>query len=195
MEPYTFNVVIVAQDPLVRAGLAAVLEPEDIEVVGQAAELSDAEVFQPDVILWDFDTDEEVDALGVPVVALIQEVEVTVADALNAGVSGVLFRNAEPDKIVAALQAAVQGLVVLEPALAPSFQEVIPNVEVEPLTTREQEVLQLLSQGASNKTVAKELNISESTAKFHTSAILGKLGVKSRTEAVVRSAQLGLILL
>lgn len=194
MEPYTLNVVIVAQDPLVRAGLAAVLEPEDIEVVGQAAKLSEAEVFQPDVILWDFDIDEEVDALGVPTVALVQ-VEVTVADALSAGVSGVLFRNAEVDKIVAALQAAVQGLVVLEPAFTSSLQEVVPNVEVEPLTTREQEVLQLLAQGASNKTVAKELNISESTAKFHTSAILGKLGVKSRTEAVVRAAQLGLIFL
>ncbi len=195
MEPYTLNVVIVARDPLVRAGLAAVLEAEDIEVVGQTAELLSAEVFQPDVILWDFGTDEEVDISDVPVVALVQEVEVTLADALNTGVSGVLYRDAEPDKIVAALQAVVQGLVVLEPTFTSLLQENVTNVDVEPLTAREQEVLQLLAQGASNKTVSKELSISESTAKFHTSAILGKLGVKSRTEAVVRSAQLGLILL
>ena len=201
METPALNVVIVALDPLVRMGLAAALGSE-LEIVGQTATLAEADPFEPDVILWDFDVgekvdevDEEVEGLSVPIVALIQEVEVNVTDALNAGTTGVLYRNAEADKIVAALQAAVQGLVVLEPAFTSSLQEIVPDIEVEPLTAREQEVLQLLAQGASNKTVAKELDISESTAKFHTSAILGKLGAKSRTEAVVRAAQLGLILL
>ncbi len=194
MEPSTLNLVIVAHDPLVRMGLAAVLEP-DLNIVGQAATLAEAALFEPDVILWDFDADEEVDSLSVPIVALIQEVEANVTDALNVGVTGVLYRDAETDKIVAALQAALQGLVVLEPAFTASLQEVVPDVEVEPLTAREQEVLQLLAQGAPNKMVSKTLEISESTAKFHTSAILSKLGAKSRTEAVVRAAQLGLILL
>ncbi len=200
METPDLNVVIVALDPLVRMGLAAALGSE-LEIVGQTATLAEADLFEPDVILWDFnvdknkEVDEEVDALSVPIVALIQEVEVSVTDALNAGATGVLYRNAEADKIVAALQAALKGLVVLEPTLTSSLQEVVSDINVEPLTAREQEVLQLLAQGASNKTVAKELGISESTAKFHTSAILGKLGAKSRTEAVVRAAQLGLILL
>ena len=175
-------------------GLAAVLEP-DLEVVGQAATLAEAEVFDPDVILWDFNADEEVDTLDAPVVALIQG-DITVADALGAEIMGLLYRDADPDKIVAALRAALQGLVVLEPEFVPSAQEArVEALDTEPLTAREQEVLQLLSQGASNKTLAKTLGISESTAKFHTSAILGKLGAKSRTEAVVRAAQLGLILL
>ena len=194
MEPSTLNLVIVARDPLVRMGLAAVLG-SDLEIVGQTATLAEAEVFEPDVILWDFDADEEVEEFSVPTVALVQEVETSINEVLGTGITGVLYRDAEPDKIVAALRAAFQGLVVLEPSLTASLREVIPDAEVEPLTAREQEVLQLLAQGASNKAVAKTLDISESTAKFHTSAILSKLGAKSRTEAVVRAAQLGLILL
>ena len=192
--PTPLNVAIVAKDPLVRAGLAAVLEPE-FNIVGQAAVLTEAEIFRPDAILWDFDADEEINLSDSPVLALVQEVETAVNNVLSAGITGVLYRDAEADKIVAALNAIVQGLVVLEPAFTSSLQEPLIELDTEPLTAREEEVLQLLAQGASNKTVAKALDISESTAKFHTSAILGKLGAKSRTEAVVRAAQLGLILL
>ena len=192
--PNTLNVTVVARDPLVRTGLAAALEP-DLEVVGQATSLAEAEVFGPDVILWDFDAGEEVTSLDTPVVALVHEGETNASEVLGAGTASVLYRDAEVDKIVAALNAAVQGLVVLEPSLTTSLQEPVMELDTEPLTTREGDVLQLLAQGASNKAIAKTLDISESTAKFHTSAILSKLGVKSRTEAVVRAAQLGLILL
>ena len=194
METPILNVAIVALDPLIRMGLAAVLG-SDFNISGQAATLAEADIFEPDVILWDFNPDEEVEGLSVPIVALIQEVEVSANEVLSAGAAGVLYRDAEADKIVAALEAVTQGLVVLEPTLTASLREVILDANVEPLTAREQEVLQLLAQGAPNKTVARTLEISESTAKFHTSAILSKLGAKSRTEAVVRAAQLGLILL
>ena len=66
---------------------------------------------------------------------------------------------------------------------------------VEPLTPREVEVLQLLSQGLSNKLIGARLGISEHTAKFHVNAISGKLGAQGRTDAVVRAARLGLLLL
>ena len=66
---------------------------------------------------------------------------------------------------------------------------------VEPLTPRELEVLRLMAEGLPNKTIAARLEISEHTVKFHVNTILGKLGVASRTEAVVRATRLGLILL
>ncbi len=66
---------------------------------------------------------------------------------------------------------------------------------VEPLTPRELDVLRLLAEGLPNKTIAGRLNISKHTVKFHVNAILGKLGVASRTEAVVRATRMGLILL
>jgi DNA-binding NarL/FixJ family response regulator len=99
---------------------------------------------------------------------------------------------------VAALQAAAQGLAVLDPAFA---SEVLPARErmgeapIEELTPRELEVLQLLAEGLSNRAVARQLDISEHTVKFHVNAILGKLGAQSRTEAVVRATRLGMILL
>jgi DNA-binding NarL/FixJ family response regulator len=66
---------------------------------------------------------------------------------------------------------------------------------VEPLTPREGEVLRLIAEGLPNKTIAARLEISESTVKFHVNAILGKLGVESRSEAIVQAARLGLVIL
>jgi DNA-binding NarL/FixJ family response regulator len=66
---------------------------------------------------------------------------------------------------------------------------------VEPLTAREREVLQLMAQGMANKSIARELAISEHTVKFHVNAILSKFGAQSRTEAVVIASRAGLVLL
>jgi two-component system, NarL family, nitrate/nitrite response regulator NarL len=88
--------------------------------------------------------------------------------------------------------------VVLEPEIArmllPAAYSPEPAIAVE-LTAREQEVLQLLAEGLPNKAIARRLEISEHTVKFHVNAILGKLNAQSRTEAVVRAGRLGLILL
>jgi DNA-binding NarL/FixJ family response regulator len=132
-----------------------------------------------------------------PVVALLSDQE-QAAGVWQSGVRGMLLRDMDSDKLLAAAQAAASGLVAVEPKLAGSLlpsaypSDFTPD---EPLTPREMEVLQRLAEGLTNKAIAQELGISEHTIKFHVNAIMGKLHAQSRTEAVVRATRLGLILL
>ena len=202
------RVLIVADDPLARAGLAALLAGQtECTVVGQAGpgpELPSAlAVYQPDVALWDLGWDPATGSLSdlgdtdLPVLALLPDA-VHAVEVWGAGVQGLLLREADAERLAAGLQAVGQGLVVVDPALA---QAVLPARDreteplVEPLTPREEEVLQLLADGLSNKAIALELGISDHTVKFHVNAILGKLGAQSRTEAVVRATRVGLLIL
>src|SRR5262249_21126846 len=103
---------------------------------------------------------------------------------------------APPDAVAAALVAASRGLSVLDAALAEAFlRPPQGSAQAEPLTPREREVLALLAEGLANKAIAARLGISEHTAKFHVNAILGKLGVDSRAEAIVRALRMGLVVL
>lgn len=206
------RVLVMADDPLVRGGLAALLDAQpECTVVGQLSTGVDlsAEVatYRPDAILWDLGWDPDPDSplwdagdpveFPLPLVALLAE-DSLAADVWATGAHGLLLRDADAETLLAALQAVAQGLAVLDPALVAS---VLPTVEesssmlVEQLTAREMEVLQLLAEGLSNRAIAHDLEISEHTVKFHVNAILGKLGAQSRTEAVVRATRLGLILL
>jgi DNA-binding NarL/FixJ family response regulator len=113
---------------------------------------------------------------------------------------GIVPPDAAPDMLRAALDAVAAGLVVLPQITANHLLEQQPAVaaldaqqQTEALTTREQEVLVLLSQGLPNKLIARELGISEHTVKFHVSSLYAKLGASSRTEAVSRGARRGLI--
>jgi DNA-binding NarL/FixJ family response regulator len=203
------RVLIVGEDPLARGGLAVLLAGQaGLLVVGQtapgaqtAAALSAVAGLQPDAVVWDLGVSPQ----GVPggigalpaVVALVADEEVA-AEALAAGARGVLPREAGPGRIAAAVRAAARGLVVLDDDLvAVLLRPRAPSVSalVEPLTARELEVLQRLSEGLSNKEIGSKLGISESTAKFHVNAIVGKLGANGRTDAVMRAARLGLLLL
>jgi DNA-binding NarL/FixJ family response regulator len=110
----------------------------------------------------------------------------------------VVPRSADGARLAAALAAVREGLVVVDEALATAVlrpRQARPAALVEALTPRESEVLQLLAQGLANKAIAARLGISDHTAKFHVNAILGKLGVQTRTEAIVHAARLGLVLL
>lgn len=191
------RILIMAADPLARAGLAALLAHQrECVVVGQGAraEIANAvETFRPDVIVGTFDDADEVRELGAPVVALVVD-ENAAREAWTSGARGVLARSASADKIAAAIAAVVQGLAVFDPAFA---LQIAPRVGglIQDLTPRESQVLRLLAEGKSNKTIARELDISEHTVKFHVNAILGKLNAQSRTEAVVIATRLGLILL
>jgi len=133
---------------------------------------------------------------GLTIVALVAD-EAAAGAALAAEARGVLARDAPPERVVAAVRAALDGLMVLDPSLAGLLQRPAADLDppVETLTAREAEVLQLLAQGLTNRAVADRLGISEHTAKFHVNAILGKLGAQGRTDAVVRAARLGLIVL
>jgi two-component system nitrate/nitrite response regulator NarL len=208
------RVLVVAGDPLARAGLAALLSGQpECTVVGQVpsqADLADQlAIYRPDVVLWDLgwdpaqisslDEDRLIDLpqLQVPIVALLLD-DRSVAEAWGAGVYGMLLRDVAAEELVAALRAVAAGLVVLDPVLAGMVlpaQEPHSGLLVEELTPRELEVLQLLAEGLSNKAIAMRLEISEHTVKFHVNAILGKMGAQSRTEAVVRATRLGLLIL
>jgi two-component system, NarL family, response regulator YdfI len=210
------RVFLIATSPIARAALQNRLKAQSVKVVGGAAtiealgsELSDA---QADVLL--------VDAVGEPPEAIIEsladsdlaaEIPIVVlaepsshaasTQALHAGIRALLPNEIPTDQLVAALQAAAAGLVVLHPAEIPAaFPAVAPASQPlaelpEPLTRREREVLQMLAAGLANKEIAARLNISDHTAKFHVAAILGKLGAATRTEAVALGIRRGLVLL
>jgi DNA-binding NarL/FixJ family response regulator len=199
-------VLVVSADPLARSGLSALVAglPE-LALAGEAGPLQAARVEggrNPRVILWDMGgavRGEEPGArwaeLGAPVVALAADAE-QAGDALRAGARSVISRTAAPEVLAAAIGCAARGLLVLDPALAGSFVRA-PEARggSEPLTPREREVLALLAEGLGNKAIAARLGVSEHTAKFHVNAILAKLGVDSRAEAIVRAIRLGLVVL
>ena len=125
-------------------------------------------------------------------------------DALYAGALAILPRTAKPDEIVTAIKAVTKGLAVLPSELLPTLLsgaslvgELLDDHDTDRarLTPRELEVLAAMADGVSNKAIARRLGISFHTAKFHVAAILAKLNADSRTEAVARAAQLGLVML
>jgi DNA-binding NarL/FixJ family response regulator len=124
-------------------------------------------------------------------------------EALHAGAWAILPRSAGRDEIVAAIKAVADGFAVLPRALmatllgASSLADDRPEHDAADaqLTPRELEVLSAMADGVSNKAIARRLGISFHTAKFHVAAILAKLDADSRTEAVTRAAQLGLVML
>lgn len=203
------RVLLLGEDPLARAGLAVlVAHGAELLLVGQGGPHEGtalARALDPDVILWDVglarpsedDRAEASLAFDAPLVALVAG-EAQVAEARTAGARGILRRDAEAPRLLAALRAVVQGLSVFDEAstgalLRPAARD--PREPIEPLTPREQEVLQLLAAGQSNKQIAQRLSISEHTAKFHVAKLLQKLGAQTRSEAVFIGARLGLLLL
>jgi DNA-binding NarL/FixJ family response regulator len=203
--PEEVRTIIVAADPLVRAGLAAALQrAPGLQIVAQLeprAELAEeAALFSPDVVAWDlgWSTEGALDLpeLPAPVVLLLAEGHAP-RDVWREGLGGLISRDADSAKLAAALRAAAEGWVLLDPAYASQIAPGAPPVDalVEPLTEREMDVLQLLAEGMSNRAIAHQLGISEHTVKFHVNAILGKLDAQSRTEAAMRAAALGLILI
>jgi DNA-binding NarL/FixJ family response regulator len=199
------RLLLLSADPLARSGLLALVAADTLTVVGEGAphEASAlAATFDPDVVLWDLGLAPSADvgragpaAAGVPVLALVADDEQAV-QARAAGASGILQRDSGAARLIAAVRAVAAGLTVLdEPSAAALIRpSAAPAGPVEPLTPREQEVLQLLAEGLSNKEIALRLGISEHTAKFHVAKLLQKLGALSRSEAVFIGVRLGLLL-
>ena len=205
----SLNLLLIADDPLARAGLAALLaDVPECNIVGQmsiAALTSDLPLDpldEPDVIIWDmgWEPDDVVLAWAeglAPVVALLGDEDQATA-VYQSGIQGILLRDGDGEKLVAAAQAVANGLFVVEPRLTSGLLPASNNDDFtldDPLTPREMQVLQSLAEGLTNRAIAQELGISEHTIKFHVNAIMSKLQAQSRTEAVVRATRLGLILL
>lgn len=203
------RVILVADDPLARAGIAALLTRlPDCELVGQFSsgqlnQLSSS-MPAPDLILWDVGW--EPPALlpewadwGLPVLAMLAEAE-DAAAIWGTGVQGILPRMVDEERLATAVSAIHHGFLVIDPLFAASLLPEQPQDPAQPdliaeLTPRESQVLQLMAEGLTNKAIARQLAISDHTVKFHVNAILGKLGAQSRTDAVVRATRLGMILL
>jgi two-component system, NarL family, response regulator YdfI len=209
------RVFIVAASPLARSGLENLLAGRGVSIVGCASSLASIgdqiQDLAPDVVLFDAsgsssETLEQAIASGLAeeatFVVLLDHVSSTsLAEAIRSGIRAVLPTQISRDQLVAALQAAMNGLLILHPS---ELSSLVPEAALtsapladlaEALTPREREVLQMLAGGLANKEIAAKLSISDHTVKFHVASILGKLGASTRTEAVTLAIRRGLILL
>lgn len=186
------RLVIVAASTVVRAGLEALAASiPGFLVVGTLPDYEGAEDLQPDVIVT---TEPWQDAPRVAIVLLGERT--WSAEAVRHGVRAVLPATASQEAILSAVDAASNGLAIAEPDelenwLGGRAQSV--TLEETDLTTREQEVLRMMADGAANKAIAWKLGVSEHTVKFHVASILAKLGAGTRTEAVSMGMRRGLI--
>lgn len=201
------KVLLVDDHAVVRSGLGAFLIAfDDLELVGEAGGGEEAvnmcQELAPDVVLMDLvmpgmDGATATQAIrercpDIQVIALTSfKEEDLVQAALQAGAIGYLLKNVTADELAAAIRAAHAG----RPTLAPEATEALiqstrkPPPPGEDLTDRELEVLALMVEGLSNPEIAERLIVSRSTAKFHVSNVLSKLGATSRTEAVALALQ------
>jgi DNA-binding NarL/FixJ family response regulator len=204
------RVLVVADDPLVQTSLGVLLREHDEETAvwkfSPDVDLNGAEsAFAPDVILWDTGWEptftlnySPLDERGAAPLVVLLGSDTAASEAIAFGARGILPRDIDAASLHNALLGVRSGLVVMHPSFVP-----LPGVTrgrgaallEDALTPRELEVIALLAEGLPNKLIASDLGISEHTVKFHVNAILNKLGVHSRTEAVTRAARTGLIAL
>jgi NarL family two-component system response regulator LiaR len=209
------GVLIVDDHAVVREGLRTFLElQDDIQVVGEAGDGSEAleraAELRPDVILMDL-VMPRLDGVGAMrrlhttlpasrVIVLTSFLdEDRLMPAIQAGAAGYLLKNAEPAELVRAIRAAHVGETIIDPSAAARLVRAIAQgartgaADVERLTRREHEVLELIARGESNKRIALALGISEKTVKTHVGHVLAKLGVTDRTQAALLAVRDGLV--
>jgi two-component system, NarL family, response regulator LiaR len=203
--------VLIADDhTVVRQGLRAFLDGDHgLEVVGEARDGAEAvrmaQRLRPDVVLMDL-LMPVLDGLAATaivrrelpdteVLALTSVLEdAAVVGAVRAGAIGYLLKDAEAEELRGAIRAAAAGRVQLAPeAAARLMREVRAPEGPEKLSERESEVLRLLARGYANKTIARELGITERTVKAHVGSILAKLHLESRTQAALYAGRIGLV--
>jgi DNA-binding NarL/FixJ family response regulator len=209
------RVVIADDQPLMRAGFKTVLEATgSIEVVAEAGDgeeaIRAAEAHVPDVILMDIRMP-RVDGLEATrrlprhrvLILTTFGLDEYIVEALRAGASGFLLKDARPQELVAAVRAVAAGDAVLSAPVTRRLLDQIAHRLPAPvkredgaladLTERELEVLRLLAGGMSNAEIAAALVVSEATVKSHVSNLLGKLGLRDRVQAVILAYETGLV--
>ena len=215
MEP--IRVLLADDHTLFRKGVRTLLEhTQDIEVVGEAATgqevVTRAQELVPDVILMDIKMPvisgieatrqilQENPHIGVILVTMFDDPE-SVFSGMRAGARGYVLKEAEPEELRRAVEAAYRGEVILCPIIARKVLEHFgrdhkrrqPGLPYEDLTQRELQVLQLAAEGLSNKQIAAKLVVSEKTVKNHIANLFSKLQVNDRTQAVLYALRKGLI--
>ena len=214
----TIRVLIADDQALVRSGFRMILESrDDLEVVGEAADGAEAirvaAETRPDVVLMDVRmpgvdgvsaTARIADGTGAPKVIILTtyDLEEPLYAALRAGASGFLLKDVRPADLVEAIRVVARGDALLAPTatrrlldrfLVTDITPGAPAGSLDRLTEREREVLTLLARGASNAEIGERLTVTEATVKTHVSAILRKLEVRDRVQAVVLAYDLGLV--
>jgi DNA-binding NarL/FixJ family response regulator len=214
------RVLIVDDQALVRTGFRMILDAEeDMDVVGEAANgkeaLTEAGRLRPDVVLMDVRMPEldgieatrrllAGDGIDSKVVMLTTfDMDEYVYEALRAGASGFLLKDAPPEQLVAGIRAVCSGDALLAPSVTrrvieefvrrpPDAVRTTPP-EIDELTPRESEVLKLIARGLSNAEIAKSLVVSETTVKTHVARVLMKMNLRDRVQAVVMAYESGLV--
>ena len=217
MEP--IRLLIADDHTLFRKGIRTILEQtQDIEVVGEAATgqevVDQARDLVPDVILMDIKMPvfsgieatrqilQESPHIGVILVTMFDDPE-SVFSGIRVGARGYVLKEAEPEELHRAIEAAYLGEVILCPIVAKKVLQYVgrdskaqqPGLPYEELTQRELEVLQLAADGLTNKEIAVKLVITEKTTKNHIANIFSKLQVNDRTQAILYALRKGLVTL
>lgn len=210
------TVLLVDDEPLVRAGLRAVLEAQpDIEVVGEAGDgaavIPLVRQLRPDVVAMDVRMPlmDGIEATRVvlrtvpdpPKILVVTtfENDEYVYEALRAGADGFLLKRARPTEIVNAVRLVAEGESLLFPAavrqLAAEYgtNRAREAMDQASLTEREAAVLRLMARGLSNAEIAERLVVGVQTVKTHVSAVLAKLGARDRTQAVIAAYESGFV--
>jgi DNA-binding NarL/FixJ family response regulator len=211
------RVLLVDDDDLMRAGLRSVLSSDEtIEVVGEAGDgreaLGEVRTLRPDLVLMDIRMP-DVDGIAATREVLGAEPDVKVVvlttfeeddyifEALSAGASGFLLKRTKPEELIAAIHTVADGDSLLSPSvtrrvidrMATQPAAALSGAQLETLTPREREVLELVGRGLSNREIAETFFIEESTVKTHVKRILMKLGLRDRVQAVILAYETGVI--
>jgi DNA-binding NarL/FixJ family response regulator len=211
------SVVLADDQELVRSGLRALLEARGIEVLAEAANgreaLAAAREHRPDVLVMDIRmpvmdgiaATREIGASGLSTRVLVlttYDLDQYVYEALKAGAAGFMLKASPPDRLAEAIELVAAGEALLAPSLTkrliaeyvrrPPPATGVPDALRE-LTARERDVLALVARGLTNEEIATELVVSLATVKTHVNRILGKLGLRSRAQAVVAAYEGGLV--
>ncbi|EST22533.1 response regulator [Streptomyces niveus] len=219
----TIRVIIVDDQAMVRAGFAALLSAQpDIDVVGEAPDgrqgIEVSRSTHPDVVLMDVRMpemdglaaarallDPPVGVVHLPKVLMLTTFDVDdyVYEALRAGASGFLLKDAPPADLISAVRVVAAGEALLAPSvtrrLIADFAQQRPaprkdrSLRLKGLTPRETEVLELIARGLSNQEIADHLVLAEQTVKTHLGRVLAKLGLRDRAQAVIFAYESGLV--
>jgi DNA-binding NarL/FixJ family response regulator len=213
----TLRVVIADDDPMVRTGLALILDAHsDLELAGEAADGEQALAVvaqqRPDIVLLDIRMP-RMDGLAAaramlarpdpPRVIMLTtfDLDEYVYAAISAGATGFLLKDASPERLVSAIRHAVTGDTLLAPAITRRLIEryarrndpAADAGQLASLTAREREVLRMIAHGMTNAEIAASLHLGETTIKTHVGRILAKLSLRDRIQAVILAYETGLV--
>ncbi len=213
------RILIVDDHTLFRSGLKLALQRhEGVEVVGEAGDglegVKRAKQLRPDVVLLDLHMPgvgglealrlltEDVPETQVVMLTVSEDAE-DLLETLRAGARGYLLKNIDTEFLLESIQRAARGESVMSPQIAnkladslraaPREEVVVADISPDKLSPREREIIVMLARGASNKEIARVLNLSESTIKIHVQGILRKLNIAKRVQAAVYAVEHGLI--